>query len=72
LTRRHVTVVTPYGPVRVKVGAEAGRVLTASPEFSDCDAAAEAHGVPVKEVLAAAAAAWRAAGGSADAARSQS
>ena len=62
LTRRHVTVETAYGPVRVKVGARGGRDLTASPEFEDARAAAEAHGVAVREVLAAAVTAWRTAG----------
>jgi len=62
LDRSHRAVETPYGPIRVKIGARGGRVLTASPEFSDCAAAAEAHQVPVKEVLAAAAAAYRAGG----------
>jgi pyridinium-3,5-bisthiocarboxylic acid mononucleotide nickel chelatase len=59
LDRRHETVQTPYGPVRVKVGSRDGRTLTAAPEFEDCRAAADAHHVPVKEVLAAAAEAYR-------------
>ena len=59
LDRRHETVQTPYGPIRVKIGARSGRDLTAAPEFEDCRAAAEAHHVPVKEVLAAAAQAYR-------------
>jgi len=59
LRRAHETVETPYGPIRVKVGRLDGRAVTASPEFADCDAAAEAHHVPVREVQAAAAAAWR-------------
>ena len=54
LARRQVTVETAYGPVRVKVSARGGRELTASPEFADAQAAAEAHGVPVREVIAAA------------------
>jgi hypothetical protein len=59
LVRRFDTVETRYGPVRVKVGRRGGEVLTASPEFDDCAAAAEAHGVSVKEVLSAAVAAFR-------------
>ena len=59
LDRRHETVQTPYGPVRVKIGSREGRELTAAPEFEDCRAAAESHHVPVKEVLAAAAQVYR-------------
>lgn len=60
LLRRHVTVSTPYGPIRVKVAATVGGAeTTATPEFADCAAAAEAHGAPVKEVIAAAAAEYR-------------
>ena len=59
LARRHETVQTPYGPVRVKLGLRDGRALTAAAEFADARVAAEAHGVPLKEVLAAALEAWR-------------
>jgi len=59
LGRRHVTVETRYGAIRVKVGSLGGREMTASPEFSDCQAAAEAHGAAVKEVIAAAVQAYR-------------
>jgi len=62
LTRRHETVETAYGPVRIKVGARGGRDVTASPEFEDARAAAEAHGAAVRDVLAAAVTAWRAGG----------
>jgi uncharacterized protein (DUF111 family) len=58
--RELVEVQTPYGPVRVKVGRLEGRLLNASPEFEDCKRAAERCGVAVKEVMAAAAAAFRA------------
>ncbi len=54
LARRHVTVETAYGPIRVKIGSGDGNTITASPEFADCSSAAEAHGAPVKEVIAAA------------------
>ncbi len=54
LIRRFETVETPYGPVRVKVGSDAGADITASPEFADCQAAAKSHNVSVREVLAAA------------------
>lgn len=48
------TVETPYGPVRVKIARGFG-AENAAPEFDDCQAAAEKSGVPVKQVLAAAA-----------------
>ncbi len=59
LEREVVSVDTPYGPVGVKLGRRDGRVYNAQPEFEDCRRAAEAHGVPIKEVQAAAACAWR-------------
>jgi hypothetical protein len=59
LEREHVEVQTAYGPVRVKVGRLGGEVLGAQPEWDDCAARARERGVPVKEVLAAAVAAFR-------------
>lgn len=50
LEREHVTVTTPYGEVRVKVGKRDGKVLTAAPEYEDCAAAADAAGVALKDV----------------------
>jgi uncharacterized protein (TIGR00299 family) protein len=60
LSREHRTVQTPYGPVRVKVGALAGRVITASPEFEDCRSLAREKDVPLRDVMAAATAAFNA------------
>jgi len=60
LERESATVETAYGPIRVKIGRRAGVVYNAWPEFDDCQRAAGEEGVPVKEVLAAALAAWRA------------
>ncbi len=60
LERRFERVETAYGPVQVKIGALGAQVLNAAPEFEEAKAAALKHGVPVKEVLAAALAAWRA------------
>lgn len=57
LERRFVTVPTTYGDVRLKLGLLGGELVNASPEYEDCARAARAHGVPVKEVLAAALAA---------------
>jgi uncharacterized protein (DUF111 family) len=59
LERETVAVATAYGEVHVKVGKRGGRVYNAQPEFDDCQRAAEKSGVPVKEVWAAALAAWR-------------
>jgi uncharacterized protein (DUF111 family) len=44
----------------VKLGRRDGKLVNAAPEFEDCRAAAERHGVGVKEVVAAALAAFRA------------
>jgi uncharacterized protein (DUF111 family) len=62
LEREVRSVGTAYGPIRVKIGRRRGSVYNAWPEFGDCEKAAAAHGVAVKEVLAAALAAWREAG----------
>lgn len=53
LDRSHVEVDTPYGRVRVKVGRQGGKVVTVSPEYEDCRAAAERTGTPLREVMAA-------------------
>jgi len=60
LDRELVPVATAYGEVRVKVARRGGATVGAHPEYDDCLARAREHGVPVKEVLAAAAAAFRA------------
>jgi uncharacterized protein (TIGR00299 family) protein len=60
LERESVRVATPYGEIAVKLGRRAGAVVNAQPEFEECRAAADAAGVPLKEVVAAALAAWRA------------
>lgn len=57
LARRHESVDTRFGPVRVKLGLLGGEVVNAAPEYDDCEALARRHGVPLKDVLAAAAAA---------------
>ncbi len=53
--RRHVEVQTPYGAVRIKVASNGA----ASPEFEDCRKLALQTGTPLKEILAAATAAYR-------------
>jgi hypothetical protein len=60
LERRSIEVETPYGRVRIKLGSLRGEVLNTAPEYDDCAAAAERHGVPLKEVIAAAMVAFRA------------
>ena len=52
--RRIVTVATRFGPIPVKVAGGDGLPRHVAPEFDACRDAARAHGVPVKEVYAAA------------------
>ena len=59
LERAFEQVETVWGPVRVKVSSEAGVIRTAQPEYEDCRKLAEASGVPLKDVQAAALDAWR-------------
>lgn len=59
LERERVAVATPYGLIAVKLGKRGGDVLNVQPEFDDCQKAASACGVAVKEVWAAALAAAR-------------
>lgn len=54
LKRSFVTAETPYGPIRVKEGIWDGRIVTRSPEWEDCRAAAEKAGIPAKDVYRAA------------------
>jgi len=51
LQREHVTVASPWGPIRVKLGRLDGVVVNFAPEFEDCRAIAEETGVPLKTVL---------------------
>jgi hypothetical protein len=60
LERELVAVDTAYGAVHVKVGRLSGELMGAHPEYEDCATRAKEQGVPVKEVMAAAMAAWRA------------
>ena len=54
LARRHLQVETPYGDVRVKIGAWKGRDITRAPEFEDCARCATAHNVSMRVVYDAA------------------
>ena len=60
LSRRHVTVETPYGAIRIKVCGRDGREYSAAPEFDDCREAAQTHHAPIRTVQAAAVEAYRA------------
>ena len=60
LERRHQTVETRFGPIRVKIGSRGGTVCTVAPEYEDCRRAADAGGAPFKEVMRAATQAWEA------------
>jgi uncharacterized protein (TIGR00299 family) protein len=62
LDRELVPVATPYGEVRVKVALRDGRAVGAHPEYDDCLARAREHGVPVREVIAAAITSFRSRG----------
>lgn len=57
LERRQVSVETPLGSVRVKVGTWQGAVVAAKPEFEDVQKLAKANGVSVRQAMAAARAA---------------
>jgi uncharacterized protein (TIGR00299 family) protein len=55
LRREHMAVETVYGPIKIKVArGQDGRVVNYAPEFEDCRAAAELHGVAAREVQTAA------------------
>ncbi len=58
LDRWHEEVTTPWGPVRVKIGARRGEVLQVAPEHEDVKAVATASGRSAGEVHRAALAAW--------------
>jgi uncharacterized protein (DUF111 family) len=58
LERRIDRVETPWGAVDVKIALGSGRVLNVAPEYESCRALARSQGVPLKDVYAAAAAAW--------------
>ena len=59
LERKHIPVTTEFGEIRMKVGFSREAELNAAPEFEDCKAAAQQHGVALKQVQAAAVAAYR-------------
>lgn len=58
LEREMVAVETAYGTVKMKVAWHGGKVVNAAPEFDDCQRLASEKSVPLKQVLAAAEAAY--------------
>ena len=59
LDRARVLVETPYGPVHVKTGSLGQETFNVSPEYEECRRAAVESSVPLKQVQAAALAAYR-------------
>ncbi len=59
LRREWQPVETPFGQVRIKAGRLGDKIISAAPEYEDCRHAAHIAGVPVREVIAAAIAAWQ-------------
>jgi pyridinium-3,5-bisthiocarboxylic acid mononucleotide nickel chelatase len=59
LSRSFASVDTEWGAVRIKIGMLGdGEVVNYAPEFEDCRRIAEEHGVPLKQVMQAAMAAY--------------
>ena len=58
LERELHSVETPYGTVNVKVAKREGKVLNVAPEYEDCQRLATEKGVPLKQVMVAAQAAY--------------
>lgn len=50
--RRVEAIDTPLGPVRIKLKLIGGQVVSLSPEYDDCRALAERHGLPAETVMA--------------------
>ena len=51
LARRHESVATPWGEVRIKIGSVNGTEFQATPEYEDCREIAAAKNVPLKTVM---------------------
>ena len=58
LDRELISVETPYGAVKVKVARRDGKTLNVAPEYEDCQRLATEKGVPLKQVIIAAQAAY--------------
>jgi uncharacterized protein (DUF111 family) len=59
LERKQVPVETAWGTVRIKTGLWNGREIRAAAEYEDCRKIAEAHSLPVSQVMAVALQAYR-------------
>jgi uncharacterized protein (TIGR00299 family) protein len=51
LMRRHITVATQWGEIRMKLAGMNGSVSNYAPEYEDCRRIAEQHQVPLKSVM---------------------
>jgi pyridinium-3,5-bisthiocarboxylic acid mononucleotide nickel chelatase len=51
LARKWITVVTPWGEVRLKIASMNGAVTNYAPEYEDCRKIAAEHHVPLKSVM---------------------
>jgi uncharacterized protein (DUF111 family) len=51
LSRRWESVETTWGRVRIKIASMNGSISNFAPEYEDCRALAEAHHVPLKQVI---------------------
>jgi uncharacterized protein (TIGR00299 family) protein len=51
LCRRHVTVATQWGEIRMKLAGINGNISNYAPEYEDCRRVAEQHQVPLKAVM---------------------
>ena len=51
LSRRWESVETTWGRVRIKIASMNGSISNYAPEYEDCRALAEAHHVPLKQVI---------------------
>lgn len=51
LPRENTSVQTSFGPVRIKLSRMNGHILTASPEYEDCQRIAADRNIPLKRVL---------------------
>jgi pyridinium-3,5-bisthiocarboxylic acid mononucleotide nickel chelatase len=54
LAREFVTVTTPFGDIKIKIGRQGNKIVAAKPEFADCARAAAKHKTSVKEIMQAA------------------
>jgi uncharacterized protein (DUF111 family) len=50
LARAFEQVSTPWGAINVKIGYHRGEMVQFAPEFKECEQAAKAHSVPLKQV----------------------